>query len=145
MKTADLIGPALDWAVAMALGHATKLRTWVELTDALDPVEDKDIIDFHRERQTVRVSSEAFPGSGWYPCPKFSSDWSQGGPIIEREKIDCIADPNGKDVWMGQLYAARLGGNKVVRSFGPTPLVAAMRCFVASKLGDEVDIPKELL
>ncbi len=28
---------------------------------------------------------------------------------------------------------------------GPTPLIAAMRCYVASKLGDEVDIPEELL
>ena len=28
---------------------------------------------------------------------------------------------------------------------GPTPLIAAMRCYVASKLGDDVDIPEELL
>lgn len=27
---------------------------------------------------------------------------------------------------------------------GPTPLIAAMRCYVASKLGDEVEIPEEL-
>ena len=74
-----------------------------------------------------------------------STNWAQGGSIIEREKIDCIADPNGKDVWMGQLYAARLAGNKVVRAYGPTPLIAAMRCYVASKLGDEVDVPEELI
>ena len=30
-------------------------------------------------------------------------------------------------------------------AFGPTPLIAAMRCFVASKLGDEVDVPDELI
>lgn len=29
--------------------------------------------------------------------------------------------------------------------YGPTPLIAAMRCYVASKLGDEVEIPEELL
>jgi hypothetical protein len=28
---------------------------------------------------------------------------------------------------------------------GPTLLIAAMRCFVASKLGDTIDIPEELL
>lgn len=28
--------------------------------------------------------------------------------------------------------------------FGPTPLIAAMRCYVASKLGDEVEVPEEL-
>jgi hypothetical protein len=32
--------------------------------------------------------------------------------------------------------------HKVV--YGPTPLIAAMRCFVSSRLGDEVEIPKEL-
>ena len=29
-------------------------------------------------------------------------------------------------------------------TFGPTPLIAAMRCYVSGKLGDEVDIPEEL-
>ena len=29
-------------------------------------------------------------------------------------------------------------------SFGPTPLIAAMRCYVTSKLGDEVEIPEAL-
>ncbi len=74
-----------------------------------------------------------------------STDWALAGPIIEREKIDCIADPNGKDVWMGQLYATRLGGQCVKRGYGPTPLIAACRCYVASKLGDEVEVPEELL
>lgn len=27
---------------------------------------------------------------------------------------------------------------------GPTPLIAAMRCYVASKLGDNVEIPEKL-
>lgn len=27
---------------------------------------------------------------------------------------------------------------------GPTTLIAAMRCYVASKLGDEVEVPEEL-
>jgi hypothetical protein len=30
------------------------------------------------------------------------------------------------------------------RQHGPTPLIAAMRCYVASKLGDAVEIPEEL-
>ena len=28
--------------------------------------------------------------------------------------------------------------------YGPTALIAAMRCYVASKLGEEVDVPEEL-
>jgi hypothetical protein len=32
-----------------------------------------------------------------------------------------------------------------VEAWGPTPLVAAMRCFVKSKCGDEIEVPKELV
>jgi hypothetical protein len=74
-----------------------------------------------------------------------TSDWRHCGPIIEREKIDCVADPNGKDVWMGRLYATQQAGVKVIRAYGPTPLIAAMRCYVSSVLGDQVEVPDELL
>lgn len=68
-------------------------------------------------------------------------DWSQGGPIIDRERIDIEHDPNGKPVVMGRMWH----GGRWLRMYGPIPLIAAMRCFVASKLGDEVDVPEELL
>ena len=48
----------------------------------------------------------------------YSSSWQRGGPIIEH--------------YAPLFYE------------GPTPLIAAMRCYVASKLGDEVDVPEEL-
>ncbi len=66
-----------------------------------------------------------------------SSEWAQGGPIIEREGIS-LFDPcsNDHDAWLGKC-----GG---YRQCGTTPLIAAMRCYVASKLGDEVSIPEEL-
>lgn len=70
---------------------------------------------------------------------RFDTDWSQGGPIIEREEI-CLgidSDDGGKE-WEAQ--PAWYGKKR----FGPTPLIAAMRCFVASKLGEEVDVPDEL-
>ncbi len=73
----------------------------------------------------------------------YSSVWAKGGPIIEREGItvskedgcwsayfrDNLFEDDGSEHWQT----------------GPTPLIAAMRCFVASHLGDEVDIPQELL
>ena len=67
-----------------------------------------------------------------------STDWSQGGPIIEREGILFIGTGDGEtyNAWIVKPYASGLG---------PTHLIAAMRCYVASKLGDEVDIPEELL
>lgn len=76
-----------------------------------------------------------------------STDWSQGGPIIEREMIQLT--PKGM---VNPLH----GWAASYRSFdeeddvyalhrmrGKTPLIAAMRCYVASKLGDTVDIPPD--
>jgi hypothetical protein len=63
----------------------------------------------------------------------YSTDWSDGGPIIERECIELT------------LNTDTTGGKwKAGDCTGPTPLVAAMRCYVASKLGDEVEVPEEL-
>ena len=105
MKTSELSGAALDWAV-------TKCETGQPL-DVNGPF----LVAF-----------------------KYSTDWAQGGPIIEREKISTNSDYNGAhpDPWVAESYA---GG---VQQTGPTPLIAAMRCYVASKLGDNIDIPKEL-
>jgi hypothetical protein len=75
-----------------------------------------------------------------------STDWSQGGPIIEREEIGIRRNaPCSKGCeWQGSpSITAKGAGGKW--GYGPTPLVAAMRCFVASRLGDEVDVPEELL
>ena len=61
--------------------------------------------------------------------------WAQGGPIIEREKIGVSFE--SVDLWEAWAYDG-------VTGTGPTPLIAAMRCFVASRLGDEVEIPEGL-
>ena len=72
-----------------------------------------------------------------------STDWEQGGPIIEREGISLYLDTN--NLWQANIF----DGNPICNPFGgvqgPTPLIAAMRCYVASRLGDEVDVPDELL
>ena len=68
------------------------------------------------------------------------TNWSQGGPIIERERISTNSDYNGAypDPWVAESYS---GG---VQRAGHTPLIAAMRCFCVSKLGEEVEVPDEL-
>jgi len=66
-----------------------------------------------------------------------STHWGQGGPIIEREDISPRSCGDGS--WVADWYFGD------VRCVGPSPLIAAMRCYVASKLGDEVDIPAELV
>ena len=102
IKTSELTGAALDWAVAKCEGA----------------INGNDLdIGFILE-------------GGYSP----STDWAQGGPIIEREGIAIFIE-YPKD-W------GATDGN--YRKAGDTPLIAAMRCYVASKLGDEVEIPKEL-
>jgi hypothetical protein len=110
MKTAELEGRMLDWAVAEAHGYKTLWRG--------------------RKRAEV-----LFPDAPrWVPCPCYSTDWSVGGPILEREKIG-IGHSLDDETWLALSHDP-----DAPLFYGPTPLVAAMRCFVASKLGDEVDI-----
>jgi len=68
-------------------------------------------------------------------CRPYSNDWAQGGPIIERERIATWGD--------GNLYwEAECGW---AWGKGPTPLIAAMRCYVTSKVGEEIEVPDELM
>lgn len=69
--------------------------------------------------------------------PKYSTDWGQAGPIIEREKICCDILLNGE--WLAVSRITEKQG------YAHTPLVAAMRCYVASKMGDNVEIPDSLV
>jgi hypothetical protein len=69
-----------------------------------------------------------------------SDDWAQGGAIIERENIS-ITGTNFPWWECDSGWYAHIGD---CYSYGSTPLVAAMRCYVASVLGDEVEIPEEL-
>ena len=74
----------------------------------------------------------------------YSYDWAQGGPIIERECIavwwcDVLVDEDGNIEREAAWYAENdVGGEGQI---GNTPLIAAMRCYVASRLGDEVEVP----
>lgn len=136
MKTAELTGAVLDWAVA----HCENLLLETEQFNVFAPLQ---------------------PGQSKFQP---SSDWSIGGPIIERENIVPYEDPN----WLGGRYGtprylaskdlhaeegrywstltgsdpAELAGDYT--QSGGTYLIAAMRCYVASKLGADVELPEEL-
>jgi hypothetical protein len=158
IKTHELIGAALDWAVAAALNKQWK--------------EDRVIKVCRREETAPAwIERENAPGS----APHYhrfgpSTDREQGVEIIESEGVSIIRcdDDWGVDdkgfcnnvripVWcattgqhswdvstehqqhepMYQIYTSEV-------IYGPTPLIAAMRCYVASKLGAEVEVPDEL-
>ncbi len=121
MKTSELTGAALDWAVAKCEGF----------TD-FDPDTEK-MLQPRREYGWVHLCD-------YQP----SSEWSQGGPIIEREKTRLVFRDLGVDsYWLAEAFEA-YNGDQYISGRGPTPLVAAMRCHVASKLGYEVDVPEGL-
>lgn len=112
MKTSELNGAALDWAVAKC-----------ECGDDIAEIDDPHF---------------------------YSADWAIGGPIIEREHIS-VRRSDGQWVaewWPDNSGMAKKPSQRFVHNrqmAGSTPLIAAMRCFVASRLGDEVDIPEELV
>ena len=115
MKTCDLIGPALEWAVATCEGRDMYFDADGEGPWFRD-------CDTHPEGFNTDYES-------WETC----------GPIIEREGIG--TSKHFSDYFQQWMWFGKISG--LVRH-GPTPLIAAMRCFVASKLGDEIEIPKEL-
>jgi hypothetical protein len=115
IKVSELQGSALDWAVAKCEGKEQFFSLTVP--------------------KNVENCFSHFP---------YSTDWSYGGPIIEREEIGIDSSP-----------AMRTGGGKWIAVLdgyvmdmllidGPTPLIAAMRCYVASRLGGEIEVPDEL-
>ena len=103
MKTSELIGMQLDWAVAKADGYP-----------------DEDIL----------VDCDYW---------NYSTDWRLGGSLIEREGIQIKKHRSG---WVALPEDAQFSEEEYQE--GPTPLIAAMRCYVASKLGDEIDFPVEM-
>ena len=78
-------------------------------------------------------------GGTWCAAYTPSTDWAQGGPIIEREAIQLTPDE-----YTGTWSAYMTNEGEPYEGTGQTPLIAAMRCYVASKLGDDIEIPEEL-
>jgi hypothetical protein len=80
----------------------------------------------------------AVVGKLWFP----STDWGDGGPIIERERIEVSPWPGpGWQAWVRPEYDYGDMVKNAGEGAGPTPLIAAMRAYVASKFGEEVELP----
>lgn len=133
----DLSGMALDWAVdALLTGKPLEVRyntagsEWIFVNDGVPYQKGPE---------------------------KFSSDWAKGGPILDREDICTLRVAYEKDKWGASsgprgALVSKLSNPPEFRfepdelSYGPTPLIAAMRCYVASKsLLGTVDVPSALL
>ena len=97
-------------------------------------------------RHVVRWYGSRGELGGWEPIDHGgdpSRDWGLGGEIIEREKLSVQPKlVNGS--WYGDWRAVCLSwaDRQYAEATGPTPLIAAMRCYVASVLGWEIDLPR---
>ena len=116
MKTSELTGAALDWAVAQ--------------------------IEKPRLSQSFARKNAVVLTHGGLYAPTIN--WAQGGPIIERESIGLRGPSIKGNLWAAFIDLSGTSQGPQHRHTGSTPLIAAMRCYVASKLGDDVDVPEEL-
>jgi len=146
IRTNELTGAALDWAVAKCENFDTRnnYRVWVTLEN--EQVEFDCCADDWEH--AYEQAQEAYPDGKIAATDELSkytpsTDWAQGGPIIERERISTAYEPSMiyDDTCRWKAISA-ISDNE--HFYGPTLMIAAMRCYVASKLGDEIEIPEEL-
>lgn len=130
VKTSELVGLPLNWAVAKSENYDDQLRVF------LDELRDYGRTQVHDDEWT-------------YYAP--STDWAQGGRIAECNDIGFLPTEKHRGgqakafVYTPSQHDLCLEDACSHTCFGPTPLIAVCRCFVASKLGDEVDIPDDFL
>lgn len=134
VKTADLIGKPLDWAVAKAAGF--------------EPITGRPackFVGFYLDNPPDSTPITGFPFSP-------STDWAKVGPLLHDYGISVIAPhddfPDDVDYWAGiGLLVNSSSGTyfEGANSTGKTALIAACRAIVSAKLGGIVQVPKELM
>lgn len=117
VETLSLSGKALDWAVAKCRGATDEWRQYGPF--------------FWHDTACIRVDGHDIEYSP-------SEMWMLGGPIVEQEKINLTASVEGN--WIANISE---DFEMIYIATGDTPLVAAMRCYVRSKLGKHACVPEE--
>jgi hypothetical protein len=141
VKVSEMSGAVLDWAVAASEGkdHSTH-KDWGNAA----------INDLGR----LSISHR-----NWN-CAKYfepSKKWAEGGPIVEREGITLSSPgslvhrhggPNAgwgpSGIWSATTWHKGVNGRRSIAHHETSPLIAAMRCYVASKLGETIEVPEHI-
>lgn len=118
IPTQELTGAALDWAVASIERAGKEIDTDYKMVRIIYP-----------NRMIERYDP--------------STNWSIAGPILEKNDW-CLPIPNTFSALthLGRYLAKTPGG---FCYYGDTPLVAALRAFVAANLRHQAEVPEELL
>lgn len=125
VKTSELTGAALDWAVGSAQGWVTYPNDSIERGDIWHT--DPEKAPFGR---TMRVAN-------FQP----STNWNQGGPLIDKHIIDLTFTYGGPGFYARHRDKPCDGDQQ----YGETALIATCRAHVFAKLGDAVNVPAELI
>ena len=111
IKTKDLTGAALDWAVAKAdKREMLPIRQWITFAELTD------------YKPTV--------------------SWALTGPLRDKYKLDVMDFSKDVEPFISASYEKYNGLHSVE---GPTALIAICRAVVACEIGDEVEVPDELV
>ena len=164
ISTSELSGPALDWAVAQTAEKCEGISFKVigGRPVGVDTEDGSTICIFFnlaRGNFKDRLQQQSRLGPAGANAVRYepSQNWAQAGPIIHREQIG-ISPPGSRvhrnggnspgwgpsGIWTATTWHAGVNGRRAIAWHETDPLVAAMRCYVASKLGDSVDVPDEL-
>lgn len=117
IKTSELTGAALDFAVAKCC--LTEKDNGLRLSKNGKPTVSGDLVIPYQP----------------------SLNWAQGGPLRDKYRIDVMDFSEGADTLVAASIYTDAG---VINKDGPTALIAICRAIVASKLGEEVEVPDEL-
>lgn len=139
LKVNELSGDTLNFFVAKAMGRFVSLDP-AEIKAYLESL-DEDTLWNELCANTPGAIDASFMvyremidyGVRTWITPNYCGDWALGGPIIDSEAI--TVRNIGLNI-EGQIWDAAIGNGDEYE--GPTALIAAMRCYVASKLGEDV-------
>lgn len=140
-KSHELSGAALDWAVAYAIGG--DVRNYPAMDGAPHwEARGEEVSVFSNPPGTTyrpRIGWIGEPHPAWKGDTRWrpSTDWNQGGPLIDKHIVYMDSHHEGEEKYAVSREPIRY------RIGGPTYLVAAMRSIVRANLGDEVDVPEE--
>ena len=135
IKVSEATNLQLDWLVAKCGGYFSTVGQQPAYWESA-----------HGAKHFITMRDDEGHGVHWTHS---STDWGEGGPILERENITVgpYHDIDGAvilDAWQAYIGWNEHELEPMHQTDGPTPLIAAMRCYVTSKLGDEVEVPGEL-
>lgn len=100
---------------------AEQLDIWVARAQGLEIFNGEDDLPYYNPGHQL-------PPRRWNP----TRYWSQGGPIIEQQRIDLNWDTEGTKEWSASI-------DPDVLAHGTTVLEAAMRAYVTLKFGEQVE------